>query len=510
MNPRYYEPEKAANPRLLEADIGIYGATSAGIVAAIQARRMGKSVVLLEAGGHIGGMTTGGLSRTDAGRKHLLGGIAREAYRAFGKVYGKEEEWLFEPHVAQAVFNQWLENAEIPLFRYQYLSNVRKDGSRIKEIECESGLRLRAKVFLDTSYEGDLLARAGVRFVVGREGNNCYNELYNGSFIALHHQFDRPIDPYLIPGQPESGLLPGIDPTPLSHPGEADARVQAYNFRLCITEDPANQRPFPKPEGYDALDYELLGRVFDTGWQEEFIRFDPIAGNKVDLNNYGPVSTDWIGGSWGWPLGSFAEREAIFQAHIRYQQGLLWFRANDPRVPAAEREKIRRWGLAQDEFCESGGWPPQLYVREARRMLGQSVLTEHQCLGAAAVKDPVAVGSYQMDSHNCRRWVQHGRVLNEGDVQLRVHPYGISWRTLLPHPQEASNLIVPVCLSASHISWGSVRMEPVFMALGQSAATAAALSLDAGCAPHALAYSELRAQLLADGQILDPSTPAPC
>lgn len=503
----YYQPERALETGAITADIGIFGATAAGIAAAVQAARMGKRVVILEASGHLGGMTTGGLSRTDAGRKHLVGGIAREAYRAFGKEYGsEEEEWLFEPHVAQAVFQDWLERANIPVYLYQYLAEVRKDGTRIVEVVSESGLRLQAKVFLDCSYEGDLMAAAGASFTVGREGMAKYNELYNGSFVSLHHQFDRKVDPYLVPGQPESGLLPGIEDAPISHPNQPDHRIQAYNFRLCVTKEAANRIPFEKPEGYDPLKYELLARIFEKGWEDELLRFDPIQGNKVDMNNYGPVSTDYIGGNFGWPEGTYAEREAIFQDHILYQKGLLWFRSNDPRIPLEAREKFRIWGLTRDEFPETGGWSPQLYVREARRLVAEVVMTDHHCLGVQTIADPIAVGSYQMDSHNCRRFVQNGRVLNEGDVQVRVRPYGISWRSILPRRHEVDNLLVPVCLSASHIAYGSIRMEPLFMILGQSAATAAALAIDTGASLHELPYDSLSAQLLRDKQILDPLT----
>ncbi|HWL53431.1 MAG TPA: FAD-dependent oxidoreductase [Chthoniobacteraceae bacterium] len=505
MKPRYYQPELAAATGFVTVDIGIFGATSAGFSAALQASRMGKKVVILEAGGHLGGMTTGGLSRTDSGRKHLVGGIAREVYRAFGKPYGREEEWLFEPRVARRVFEEWLRDAGVPVYFHQYLKAVRKEGERLTEVVTESGLRLAAKIFIDASYEGDLMAAAGASFTTGREGNRRYGELYNGSFVSLHHQFDRHVDPYVVPGDPSSGLLPGIEAGPLTSPAEPDHRIQAYNFRLCVTREASNRIPFEKPEGYDPMEYELLARFFQKGWEEHFMRFDPIAGHKVDMNNYGPVSTDYIGGNFGWPQGSYAEREAIFQDHVRYQKGLLWFRCHDPRVPKEAREALNAWGLAKDEFSETGGWPPQLYIREARRLLAEVVMTDHHCLGIEAVDDPVAVASYQMDSHNCRRFVQNGRVLNEGDVQVRVRPYGISYRSIVPLRREVGNLLVPVCLAASHIAYGSIRMEPVFMVLGQSAATAAVLAIDHRVALHDLPFEELRAQLEKDGQVLDPS-----
>ncbi len=500
--PRYYQPDKATRSGLLEVDLAIFGATAAGVVAAVQARQMGRSVALLEAGGHLGGMTTGGLSRTDSGDSRLIGGLSRAFYRACGSFYGKEEEWKFEPKVASAVFRQWLEETGVEVLFYQYLRGVTKEGAKLIELVTESGLRVRAKSFLDTSYEGDLLAAAQVSHHIGREGNARYGELYNGCSLAVIHQFDRAVDPWCRPGDPASGLLPGIDPLPPADPLEEDQRIQAYNFRLCLSADPSNQIAFERPPGYDARDYELLARYFAAGWVDELIRFDPIQGNKADLNNHGAFSTDYIGANYRWPAGTYAEREAIFADHLRYQKGLMWFRANDPRVPLATREQIRRWGLAADEFTATDGWPPQLYIREARRMMGEEVVTDHHCLGSRQTQEPVAIGSYQMDSHNCRRLVWQGRVLNEGDLQARVHPYGIPWGSLLPRRHEAENLLVPVALSASHIAFGSIRMEPVFMILAQSAATAALLALDRGCPLHELPYDALRAQLLADGQVV--------
>ncbi len=502
MNVHYYEPHKADQTGLLETDIAIFGATSAGIVAAVQVRKMGKRVVLLEAGGHLGGMTTGGLSRTDSGNKRSIGGLSRAFYEACGKHYGQCEEWKFEPHVASAVFREWLGEADVPVYVYQYLKGVVKEGNRITELVTENGLRVRAKLFIDCSYEGDLMAASGVSYHVGREGNARYGELYNGNSIAIIHQFDRFVDPYRIPGDPASGLLPGIDDAPPVDPLEGDARIQAYNFRLCLSNDPANRIPFEKPAGYNEEEYELLARYFKAGWVDELIRFDPIQGNKVDMNNHGAFSTDYIGANDRWPDGSYAEREVIFQNHLRYQKGLMWFRSNSPKVPLETREKIRAWGLAADEFTETGGWPPQLYIREARRMQGEAVITDHYCLGIGQAEEVIALGTYQMDSHNCRRLVYQGRVLNEGDVQARVHPYGIPWQTILPRREEVENLLVPVCLSASHIAFGSIRMEPVFMILGQSAATAAVLALEEGCPLHDLPYEKLRTQLERDGQVL--------
>ncbi len=507
MNIHYYEPQKADKSGLIETEIAIFGATSAGVTAAIQASRMGKKVVILEAGGHLGGLTTGGLSRTDSGKKYFVGGLSREFYRACGKHYGKEEEWNFEPHVASRIFRNWLDEADVPVFYYQYLQSVQKEGRQIKEIQMESGLRVRAKIFLDCSYEGDLMAASGVSYHVGREGNARYGELYNGNSFAIIHQFDRFVDPYKTPGDSSSGLLSGIEDAPPMDPLFEDHRIQAYNFRLCLTQNPDNRITFEKPEGYCEEDYELLARYFEAGWAEEFIRFDPLQGEKVDMNNHGAFSTDYIGANYGWPNGSYAEREKIFQNHLRYQKGLMYFRSHSSRVPAETREKMLTWGLAADEFTQTANWPPQLYIREARRMISEIVVTDRYCLGIKPAEEIVGVGSYQMDSHNCRRLVYQGRVMNEGDVQARVHPYGIPWKSILPREEEAENLLVPVCVSASHIAFGSIRMEPVFMILGQSAATAAALALEEGCSLHNLPYNKLHTQLEKDGQILHTDNP---
>ncbi|MBV9866962.1 MAG: FAD-dependent oxidoreductase [Abitibacteriaceae bacterium] len=499
----YYNPN-AIKPmtQTLQADICIYGGTSAGVAAAVQASRMGKQAVVLEPSGHIGGLSAGGLGCTDFGNKDVIGGISREFYRRVGQKYGVAEEWHFEPHVAEQVFHDLMDEAKVPVYYHQFLQAVEKNGLRITAIKLQGGLTVRAKMFVDASYEGDLMAKAGVTYDVGRESNATYGETLNGVQIRKLHQFDFPVDPYIKEGDPTSGLLPGINADAPPEQGTGDKRIQAYNFRLCLTKELENRIPFPKPENYDPQQYVLLARYLATGWNEVFRKFDPIRGHKVDKNNHGAISTDFIGMNYQWPEGDYATRERIFQQHVAYTQGLMWFMGNDPSVPQAIRDEWNQWGLCKDEFTETGGWSHQLYIREARRMKSDYVMTEHNCRGEAQVEDAVGLGSYNMDSHNCQRFVKDGRVWNEGDVQIGVKPYGISYRAIVPKRGECENLIIPVCLSSSHIAYGSIRMEPVFMVLGQSAATAAALALDRAVSVQELRYDELKKRLEQDQQVL--------
>ncbi len=516
----YYNPS-AVKPvvQTLQTDVCIYGGTSAGVAAALQLSRMGKKAILLEPGGHLGGLSSGGLSNTDIGNKGAIGGIAREFYRRTGRKYGVEEEWRFEPHVAEQVFQEMAQEAQVPVYYHQFLRSVEKNGARIVSIQTQSGITVRAKAFIDATYEGDLMARAGVRYHVGRESNATYKETLNGVQVRGKHQFELPVDPYVVEGDPKSGLLPGINPGDPGQPGAGDHRIQAYNFRLCLTNDPQNRIPFERPEDYEPQEYALLARYLKAGWPESevFRKFDPIRNResrpgpataaerylKVDKNNHGAVSTDYIGRNYDYPEADYATREKIFQAHVTYQKGLMWFMGNDPRVPESIRTKWSAWGLCKDEFADSGGWPHQLYVREARRMLSEHVMTEHNCRGEEVAEDSVGLAAYTMDSHNCQRFVKDGRALNEGDVQVGgMPPYAISYRSIVPKKAQCQNLLVPVCLSASHIAYGSIRMEPVFMVLGQSAATAAAMALDGGTPVQDVVYEALKRRLLEDRQVL--------
>jgi hypothetical protein len=524
-----------------EFDVVVYGGTSAGVAAAVQASRMGKSVILVGPDRHLGGLSSGGLGWTDSGKKDAIGGIAREFYGRIWKYYQRPEAWrwqskdsfgnrnqsppgqdgdaatmwVFEPHAAEEVFEDLIREHRIPVHRDEWLDRQRgvaQEAGRITAITMLSGKTYRGQMFIDATYEGDLLAAAGVDYHVGREANRVYGETWNGIQVGvLHHRhwFMKPVDPYVVPGDPASGLLPRISPDPPGIKGEGDHRVQAYCFRMCLTDHDPNRIPFPKPEGYDPRQYELLLRVFETGWREQFHKFDRIQNYKTDTNNHGPFSTDNIGFNYDYPEASYERRREILAEHETYQKGLMYFLANDPRVPEDVRSAMAKWGLARDEFTDNGGWPHQLYVREARRMIGEYVMTEHDTLDRRETPHSVGMGSYTLDSHNVQRYVTpEGFVQNEGDIGVGVpRPYEIAYGALVPKKAQCQNLLVPVCVSSSHIAYGSIRMEPVFMILGQSAATAAALSIDAGIAVQDLPYDVLRPRLLADGQVLELEEP---
>jgi hypothetical protein len=531
--------------RAESADIVIYGGTSAGIIAAVQAHRMGKSVVLIEPSNHLGGLTTGGLGATDIGNKAAIGGLARDFYHRVWKHYQNESSWnretrdqyiarhprftpkdesmwTFEPHVATQICHELLAEAKIvPVMdeRLERKRGVKKTASagsgdprttHIESITMESGRSFAAKMFIDATYEGDLMAAAGVPYHAGREANDIYGETLNGVQPKLNeknHRFVVHVDPFVKPGDERSGLLAGIQVTKLPRDGSGDREVQAYCYRLCTTDVADNRRGWPKPADYDASRYELLLRNFEADDRRE--PWNPVwmPNRKTDTNNNGAFSTDYIGGNYEYPDADYAARERIVADHRSYQQGLLWTLANDRRVPAAVRATFNRLGLAKDEFIDNDNWPTQLYVREARRMIGAYVMTEHNCRAKRVADDSIGLGAYGMDSHNCQRYVTaDGYVQNEGDVQVHGFlPYPISYRAIIPKADECENLLVPVCLSSTHIAYGSIRMEPVFMILGQSAATAAAMSIDEDISLQKLGYQHLRRRLRADGQVLEPA-----
>jgi hypothetical protein len=502
----YFRPSQRLDIKL-ETDICVYGGNSGGVIAAIAAKRKGLRVILLEPGRHLGGLTAGGLGLTDIGNKFAIGGLSREFYRRVGRCYGLLECWRFEPSVAERVFAQWLDEMDITCYFESFLHTLAMEGDRIRSITTENGIQVEARQFIDASYEGDLMARAGVSYTVGREGNRVYGETFNGAQVLDKHQFRFDVDPYVAPGDSSSGLLEGIDPEPYVQ-GRGDRRIQAYNFRLCLTDDPANRLPFDKPEGYDRSDYELLVRYCQAGYVPEFDKFDRLINSKIDMNNHGAVSTDFIGQNHAFPEADYAEREVIFQRHVSWVKGLLWFWANDPVVDPAFQEKFRTWGWPRDEFTETGGFPHALYVREARRLLGDVVMTEHHCTGRDVAGDAVGLAAYTMDSHNCRRVVIDGNVHNEGDVQIHSGPpYPISYRSIVPRSGECENVFVPFCLSASHIAFGSIRMEPVFMILAESAVEAAALAIEEDIPVQQVPYWELRERLITAGQVIDPVPP---
>lgn len=499
----YFQASRIArDTRSLKTDVAVYGATSAGVIAAVRARLSGKTVILLNPGAHIGGLSSSGLGYTDLGNTSAIGGLSRGFYRDMGGLYGVDEIWKFEPHKARKIFKDYIDTYGVQYVPQAWPDAVDMEGRAIRRVYFAGGLSVEAKAFIDTSYEGDLMALAGVPWTMGRESNGTYGESINGQQLHHTHQFDQLVDPYVLPGKPESGLLPFVEDGEY-HKGAGDRRMQAYNFRICMTDDPSLKIPFPKPRDYKPDHYELLARFLQTTQTNIFQKFDRITPvSKTDTNNHGAVSTDFIGGNQGWVHGSPAEREVIFQAHVAYQQGLHWFMANDGRVPASIRAEYARWGLAGDEFADTGHWPPQLYVREARRMLSDYVVTERDCLRERVCEDPVGMAAYQMDSHNIRRIVVDGAVRNEGDVQIRIpRPYPVSYRAIVPPRGSVANLAAPVCLSASHIAFGSVRMEPVFMILADSAAQAAVLAIDEGLAFQDLSYTALRDSLDRNGQV---------
>lgn len=515
-------------------DVVVYGGTAAGIAAAVQVRRMGGSVIILEPTSRIGGLTTGGLGQTDIGNKAAIGGISREFYQRIRRHYEQESSWrwqrkneyrsggqsrsgskedtmwTFEPSVALQVMQDFVDENEINIVYQQRLHRgqqcVIKDGTRIVGIKMDKGRSYFGRTFIDATYEGDLLAEAGVSWTVGREANAEYGENLSGvqTRRAIHHQFVKGVDPYVTPADPSSGLLPGIDATGPGEEGSKDHRVQAYCFRMCLTDHPDNRLPFVKPNGYRDLDYELLFRNFEAGAKTIPWSNSAMPNRKTDVNNNKGFSTDYIGQNYTYPDASYDEREQIVADHLAYQQGLMWTLANHPRVPAWVRQEISRWGTCKDEFEREDGWQQQLYIREARRMIGDYVMTEHNCQGRKVANTPVGMAAYTMDSHNVQRHVgTDGFVSNEGDVQVGgFSPYPIDYGSLIPKQQECSNLLVPVCLSATHMAFGSIRMEPVFMVLGQSAATAAMHSVQQNVDVQDIDYNTLRKRLEYDAQVL--------
>lgn len=519
-----------------EADVIIYGGTSAAIIAAVEVMQSGKSVFVVSPDQHLGGLTSGGLGYTDTGNKSVIGGLSREFYHRVWlhyndsaswkwqkhSEYGNKGQgtvamdgenrtmWIFEPHAAEQVFEDFVRENKIQVFRNEWLdrkNGIKKNESKITSFNTLSGKTFKGKIFIDATYEGDLMAAAGVSYHVGRESTNTYNEKYNGVQTGVFHHghfFKSTISPYKIPEDSLSGLLPRISAEAPGEYGSADNKIQAYCFRMCMTNVDENRIPFPKPENYDASEYELLARVFETGRKDWFEKFDPLPNKKTDTNNHGPFSSDNIGMNYDYPEASYERRQEIINEHRDYQMGLLWFVANDPRVPNDIRNKMASWGLAKDEFTDNKNWPHQIYVREARRMIGEYVTTENDVLLKREVPKPVGMGSYAMDSHNVQRYITpEGFVQNEGDIGVAPpKPYSISYNSLVPKKEECQNLLVPVCVSSSHIAFGSIRMEPVFMILGQSAATAACIAIDKNIAIQDIKYDELKSLLSAKKQIL--------
>ncbi len=515
----------------MQADIVIYGCTSGGVIAAVEARRLDRSVLLVCRDDYLGGMTTNGLGWSDTGQHRAIGGLSREFYRRVKRHYDDPAVWVwskrpdratenfvdddamwqFEPKVAERIFEDWVREAGVTVVRNQPLrrdgKSVTRQGSRIVAFESKNGRRFQGAMFIDATYEGDLMAEAGVSFATGREANSRYGETLNGVQLGktTNHQFTFDIDPYRVPGDPASGLVPRISDEKPAPDGTADRKIQAYTFRMCLTDVPGNRVPFPKPRGYDVSQYTLLKRYMDAGYRDFFRKFDRIPNGKTDTNNFGAFSFDNIGMNYGYPTGTDAERAAIVAEHVTYQQGLLWFMANDPGVPAETRAEMSKWGLCKDEFASNGHWPREFYVREARRMVSDFVMAEPHLRGTMPTPKPIGMGSYNMDSHNVQRIVDaRGFARNEGNIEISPgRAYPISYAAIIPKRDEASNLLVPVALSASHIAYGSIRMEPVFMILGESSAAAASLAIEAGQPVQDVDYGKLRERLLTNGQILN-------
>lgn len=516
------------------------------MAAAIQASRLRKKVLLIEPGQRIGGLTTGGLGQTDIGNKQAIGGISREFYQNIRKYYEKPENWkwqrkeeyrdggqtqtkagedamwTFEPSAALQVYEEMLKSEDIEIVYGQRLNRengIKKKGTTITHIIMETGEEYQGKIFIDATYEGDLMALAGVSYTVGRESNARYGESLNGvqankvsltlesgiSYNAHNHNFVNGVDPYVKKGDPASGLLPYVSSEGPGIDGKGDKKVQAYCFRMCLTDHPENKIPFEKPDDYDEKNFELLFRNYEAGETRIPWINSAMPNRKTDTNNNHGFSTDFIGQNFNYPEGSYEEREKIVDAHRNYQKGLMWSLAYHPRIPDHIRKEVSRWGTCKDEFLREDGWQQQLYIREARRMVSDYVMTQKHAEGLEVAHDAVGLAAYGMDSHHIQRYVDaNGYVQNEGNVQARVKgPYPISYRSIIPKANECSNLLVPVCLSASHIAFGSIRMEPVFMVLGQSAATAASLALDRKISLQKLPYKELKAALIADKQRLE-------
>lgn len=525
------------------ADVIIYGGTCAAVTAAVQVKKMGKTVIIVSPDKHLGGLSAGGLGFTDTGNKEVIGGLSREFYQRLYQHYQneaswkwqKKEEygnkgqgtpaidgtnrtmWIFEPHAAEQIFEDFVKENKLTVYRNEWLDRsakgVVKNAGAIQSFRTLSGNVYQGKMFIDATYEGDLMAAAGVSYHVGREANSVYGEKWNGvqTEVFQHgHYFKKPVSPYKIAGDPKSGLLPEILAEEPGEKGSGDKKLQAYCFRMCLSNHPDNRIPFPKPVGYDPARYELVARVFATGWRETFDKYDPIPNRKTDTNNHGPFSTDYIGKNYDYPEATYERRKQIIKDHELYQKGLMYFLQNDPSIPADVHEQMQQWGLPKDEFTDNNNWPHQLYIREARRMKGEFVMTEADALGKTKVPNSVGMGSYSLDSHNAQRYVKKaegrpdGFVQNEGDIGVHPDkPYSIAYGAILPKENECKNLLVPICLSSSHIAYGSIRMEPVFMILGQSAAAAAVLSIENKVTPQKLPYEKLQAVLLKEKQRLE-------
>lgn len=513
-------------------DIIVYGGTSGGVIAAVQAARTGKSVLLISPSKHLGGMTSSGLGWVDAGNPASVGGLAHEFFHRIWLHYQKNESWIWEemtiladqhgpvppknetmwvlePHVAEKIFDEMITESKVNVVRNERLdrsNGVQLIDQNITQIKMESGNIYAAKMFIDASYEGDLMAAAGVSYFVGRESNALYQESSNGIRANIRRgDIPTKLDPYIIPGEPSSGLLPRIFKDLGGVNGEGDRGIQAYNYRMCLTSIPENRVPIEKPENYDELDYEIIFRTIGRNVsRDKFMKFDRIPNRKTDSNNRGAISTDYIGMSWNYPEADYNTREQIALSNENWQRGLLWTLQYHPRVPEKIRNFYLPWGLPKDEFVDNNHWPYQLYVREGRRMIGSVVVTEQMAMGSVAVEDSIGLGSYSMDSHAIKYFVaDDGYMMTDGCLFIKLPgSFPISYRALVPKKEECTNLLVTFCLSSTHVAYGALRLEPIFMVLGQSAATAACIAIDENLAIQDVPYVKLRELLLNDLQKL--------
>lgn len=519
-------PLLAASPQAVARyELVVYGGTAGGVLTAVTAAREGLKVALLEPGGHLGGMISGGLSATDYGRKEVIGGYALEFFWRLGnhyrmRPYGQDAAWYFEPHVGEKVLQEMAAEAGVTVLYHRRLKEkdgVVKEGARVRRILMEDGSPIEGEVFADCTYEGDLMAQAGVSYTWGRESVDHYGESLAGVRDKTpFHQFKVNVSPYDSNG----ALLPEVSSEPAGLVGSADRKVQAYNFRLCITRDRDNRVPFPRPANYDPKRYELLARMLratleQTGRAAKFGELaNPInlPGGKADVNNNGAFSTDYIGKNWNYPEADYRTREKIRQDHADYIAGFFYFLAHDARVPGVLRAEVNEWGLAKDEFTDTGNWPHQLYIREGRRMVGQYVMIQKDLQTDLAKPDPIGMGSYNSDSHNIQRVVtKEGFVMNEGDMQVPVKPYQIPYRVMTPKKSEASNLLVPVCVSASHVAYSSLRMEPQYMIMGHAAGVAARMAVAGKLAVQDIDCAGLTRTLVEQGAVIEyrPGPPRP-
>ncbi|MEZ5386684.1 MAG: FAD-dependent oxidoreductase [Prosthecobacter sp.] len=539
-----------ATAAVVESDVCVYGGTSGGVAAAVQAARMGKSVVIAEPERHLGGMTSGGLSAVDIGDPRSVGGIAREYFTKLAATVGVTLAWdkpfeskgggpatggayAIEPHKAEEVFAAMASEAGVKVHFNARLASTKKDGARITEFVTEDGTVFRAKMFIDCTYEGDLMAKAGVSYTLMREGNAKYGETYNGihytdKYLPRRNHLkpgptgrvpggqgvwdrDFPLDPYVVKGDPKSGLLPLINEGEPGTQGEPAPGVQAYCYRLCLTTNPANMIPITPPSDYDPKRYEIVARFIeaclaigddmDLRW---FSKHDALPNDKWDFNT-ATFGGNLPGASWAWPEASYSQREKTAKQHENYHRGLLHFLATDSRVPEKVRKDMQRFGLPKDEFTDNGGWPHQIYVREARRMVSDFVMTENHTFGRQPVAKSIGLGSYGTDVHEIRRIAKNGVVAREGKIATGrdgAPPYAVGYDAIVPKRSECENLFVTFALSSSHVAFASIRMEPVFMCTSQSAAAAAVLAMDADQAVQNVDYEALRAVLIKHKQVL--------